>query len=62
MSLHSDEHSGKKLFNYDLATTELTLLPQQPMNQINSHGVWSPDGKQVLFSSRRLPEPMLWRP
>lgn len=62
MSLHSAEHSGNRIFVYDLTSDDLSLLETQPMKQHNDHGVWSPDGKQILFSSRRPPEPTLWRP
>lgn len=62
MSLNSAEHSGNRIFVYDLTTDELSMLEAQPMEQHNSHAVWSPDGEQILFSSRRPPEPMLWRP
>ncbi|MDA0808933.1 MAG: hypothetical protein O3B68_13125 [Planctomycetota bacterium] len=62
MSKHSAAHSGKRLFVYDLSTEKFSLLETQPMDQINTYGVWSPDGKQILFNSRRLPEPVLWKP
>ena len=62
MSKHSAAHSGKRLFVYDLSAGNFSLLETQPMDQINTYGVWSPDGKQILFNSRRLPEPILWKP
>ena len=62
MSLHSAAHSGNRIFVYDLTTDEMSLLKTQPMDQHNDHAVWSPDGKQIVFSSRRNPEPTLWQP
>ena len=62
MSLHSATHSGNRIFVYDLANDDLSLLETQPMEQHNDHAVWSPDGKQIVFSSRRLPEPIPWQP
>lgn len=58
----SQTHSGKRLFVYDLAESKLSLLESQPMDRINTHGVWSPDGKQIVFSSRPLPGPIPWKP
>ena len=58
----SPPHGGSRLFVYDLVTSELKLLESQPMDRINNHGVWSPDGKQIVFSSRPVPGPIPWQP
>ena len=58
----SQVHSGKRLFVYDLGKSKLSLLESQPMDRINHHGVWSPDGRQIVFSSRPVPGPIPWKP
>ena len=62
LAMKSKEHSGNRLFVYNLATSELSLLESQPMQQTNYHGVWSPDGRRLSFSSIRVPEPIPWQP
>lgn len=58
----SQVHSGRRMFVYDLAESKLSLLESQPMDRINTHGVWSPDGKQIVFSSRPIPGPIPCKP
>ena len=58
----SQTHSGKRLFVYNLVESKLSLLESQPMDRINHHGVWSPDGSQIVFSSSPVAGPIPWKP
>jgi len=62
LAMISKPHGGNRLFVFNLTTSELSLLETQPMDQINFHGAWSPDGNRLVFSSRRVPGPILWKP
>ncbi|MBI1312626.1 DUF1583 domain-containing protein, partial [bacterium] len=52
---------GPRLFVCDLKTGAIDLLTGQPIDMPNHSGVWSPDGKQIAFVSRRNPEPIPFR-
>ncbi|MBI1313204.1 DUF1583 domain-containing protein [bacterium] len=58
----SKPHGGKRLFVYDLVASKLSLLESQPMDRMNFHGAWSPDGKRIVFTSRAEPGPIPWQP
>jgi Tol biopolymer transport system component len=62
LSMNSAAHGGNRLFVCDVPTGEISLLPNQPLDQHNTSGVWSPDGKRIVFSSQRSPKPLVWRP
>jgi len=53
---------GHRLHVCNLQNGEITLLETQPLDLPNHSGVWSPDGKQIAFVSRRNPEPVPFRP
>lgn len=53
---------GPRLFVADLKTDSIDLLETQPLDMPNHSGIWSPDGKQIAFVTRRKPEPIPWRP
>ena len=55
-------YRGTKLFICDLKTGAIDLLETQPLNMPNHSGLWSPDGKQIAFVSRRDPQPVPWKP
>ena len=60
MGKHSPEHAGHRLFVCDPKTREITLLESQPMDQKSVSGVWSPDGRQIVFSSTPNPKAVPW--
>lgn len=62
MTKNSPVHSGTRIFIFDLATSELSLFKSQPMDHTNNHGVWSPDGKRVVFSGRPPMNARKWIP
>lgn len=60
ISKHSPQHAGRRLFVCDPRTREITLLVSQPMDQQNVSGVWSPDGRRIVFSSTATPKAVPW--
>ena len=61
ISKHSTEHAGRRLFVCDPKTREFTLLESQPMDQQSVSGVWSPDGRRIVFISTPDPKPVPWQ-
>lgn len=56
----SKHRKGHRLYQYNLESGKLTLVPGQPMNQQNTGMAWSPDGGKIAFISRRFPGPVRW--
>lgn len=62
VSMAAEGYVGNRMYHYDLKTGEFTLLKTQPIEQLCFGGVWSPDGKRIVFSSRKNPVPLPWKP
>lgn len=62
MGMHSPEHAGHRLFVCNPETKTITLLEIQPMDQKSVSGVWSPDGRQIAFSSTPNMQAVPWEP
>lgn len=53
-SMHEPGHGGQRLFTLDVnQAIPPKLLPNQPLDQNNTNPDWSPDGKSIVFSSKR---------
>ena len=50
-----------KLYYYEFKSKDVLLLPGQPMDQSNSAGVWSADGRFVAFTGVPKAKPIPWR-
>lgn len=59
---HSKEHAGRRLFECDIETQQITLLKSQPMSNKNFSGVWSRDGRKIVFVSEPKPQAVPWLP
>ena len=62
VSMAAEGYAGNRMYHCDLITGEFTLLKTQPIDQLCFGGVWSPDGKRIVFSSRKNPEATPWKP
>ena len=62
MGMHSPEHAGHRLFVCNPETRTIKLLETQPMDQKSVSGVWSPDGRQIAFSSTPSLKAVPWEP
>lgn len=51
---------GYRLYQFDLKSGQMALLPHQPMDRDSNSASWSPDGTQLAFVSRALPGPVRW--
>lgn len=62
MTSHSPAHNGMRLFVYDLQTKQLSLFDGLPPTFSVTGSEWSPDGKQIVVSGSKQPEPARWFP
>ncbi|MEZ6121885.1 MAG: DUF1583 domain-containing protein [Planctomycetaceae bacterium] len=62
LARRSNRHGGTRLHICDPDSGDITLLETQPLNSENISGVWSPDGRKIVFVSQPRPEPIPWHP